>query len=289
MPLRCTNTDAECFSRNAAPAGNSPTSQAASGATIHHNVACDICGCNPVVGIRHKSLLKSDYDVCGRCVGSPAAAQFGPYLTLGSAGSSNSNSDAAGNSRGCGGASGSSNNIGSGRGLEDGVERQQQQPAAVAASGEDGGRGGQGAGVNAFQTMMEAGRDRNSNGAGARGSSSGSGGSGRGRGKGRGSGGRGDGGNGRLSNRHQALVQWVWRYYSNTAGEAAAATAGGGRGGGETADGGGGVGDHGLPSSSSRSGGDGGSGGGRGAGQGGVTVYVTDRPPLYLQHEGHSR
>ena len=35
--------------------------------TIHENVICDGCGANPIVGIRYKSSVLNDYDICQTC------------------------------------------------------------------------------------------------------------------------------------------------------------------------------------------------------------------------------
>ena len=35
--------------------------------SIHRGITCDICSMNPIIGIRYKSLIREDYDLCENC------------------------------------------------------------------------------------------------------------------------------------------------------------------------------------------------------------------------------
>jgi hypothetical protein len=182
------------------PAAQARVTADAAGATVHHGVACDLCGCTPIAGLRFKSTVKSDYDVCARCRASPAAAAGEPYIPLGSAG-------------------------GGGDGGGTGVQRQHLPPAG---SQEDAG-GERGDGLDPEEGPPEGSDDagpraakqpRRQQPAAAVAAAAAAA--------------AGDG------QRHSALVRWVWDYYSNappaggaggesTAGAGAGASEGGGR------------------------------------------------------------
>ncbi|KAL3695029.1 hypothetical protein R1sor_008680 [Riccia sorocarpa] len=49
--------------------------------SVHYGVACDGCGESPIVGVRHKSTLKEDYDLCSSCH-SKADAPAGEYIIV---------------------------------------------------------------------------------------------------------------------------------------------------------------------------------------------------------------
>lgn len=52
-------------------------------APTHHGVECDGCGVSPVVGIRHQSQSRSNYDLCSTCVAQPAlAGAAAPFLQI---------------------------------------------------------------------------------------------------------------------------------------------------------------------------------------------------------------
>jgi hypothetical protein len=38
-----------------------------------------LCGAKPIVGLRFRSKKVLHYDVCGSCIGTPAADEMGPY------------------------------------------------------------------------------------------------------------------------------------------------------------------------------------------------------------------
>eukprot|EP00879_Flechtneria_rotunda_P006587 GHRR01006922.1.p1 GENE.GHRR01006922.1~~GHRR01006922.1.p1 ORF type:complete len:355 (+),score=133.40 GHRR01006922.1:116-1180(+) len=63
--------------RTPAPADN------ACDASVHEGVACDVCGQQPIVGSRHKSYQTPNYDVCSKCRRSPAAQRHAPFMSLG--------------------------------------------------------------------------------------------------------------------------------------------------------------------------------------------------------------
>ncbi len=256
----------------------------AAGAPIHLNVACDLCGTTPIVGLRYKSTVKSDFDVCGRCAKSPAAAAGEPYIPIGFAGDGGSGSGGGGGGGGGtgGGAVSAAGSAAAGSGQRDGELRRQQLPAngeeeeEEEEDDEDGlieGEEEDGAAVVAAGAKAGSGGD---------GSGSGGGG-GRGRGRGRGGRGAGGAGGGEKQLRHSALIEWVWNYFSQapaqprgpavSSGAAAAAAAAAAAP---------------TPAAGSSS-----SGGGRPPSAFDLLrrdpVTVTNRAPLYLQHEGHSR
>ncbi|KAL3685421.1 hypothetical protein R1sor_003443 [Riccia sorocarpa] len=47
--------------------------------SVHHGVACDGCGKSPIVGVRYKSTVKEDYDLCSSCH-AKAGAPAGEYI-----------------------------------------------------------------------------------------------------------------------------------------------------------------------------------------------------------------
>ena len=51
---------------------------------IHKNVKCDMCGMDPIQGIRFKSVTKEDYDVCIDC--EAASKEDDIYLKIKKAG-----------------------------------------------------------------------------------------------------------------------------------------------------------------------------------------------------------
>lgn len=56
------------------------------GPTIHQGVSCDVCGTDPIVGVRYKSYSTPDFDVCSSCYKSEAAQQHAPFHETGSLG-----------------------------------------------------------------------------------------------------------------------------------------------------------------------------------------------------------
>ncbi|GLC40065.1 hypothetical protein PLESTF_000933700 [Pleodorina starrii] len=58
------------------------------GATLHVAVECDLCGTCPIRGVRHRSLSRPNFDLCAACRagGRPEAAAAAPYAETGSAG-----------------------------------------------------------------------------------------------------------------------------------------------------------------------------------------------------------
>lgn len=53
------------------------------GASVHAGLACTLCGAQPIVGVRHKSISQRGVSVCAPCVGSGAALAMGPFIALG--------------------------------------------------------------------------------------------------------------------------------------------------------------------------------------------------------------
>ncbi len=114
------------------------------GRTVHAGVQCDGCGAAPLLGVRHRSLRRPNYDLCGRCAARPDAEQRdGPFERSGL--------DPTSSAHGGGGGGGS-------QAAGGGAEQQQQQPELPAAPwwvdasrrqgkgvGGGGGRGGGGA------------------------------------------------------------------------------------------------------------------------------------------------
>lgn len=71
------------------PRSGSATAAAASGsgASVHAGVRCDLCGMVPIVGTRHRSLSVPDFDVCDACITTPAALAAVPFESSGGSGS----------------------------------------------------------------------------------------------------------------------------------------------------------------------------------------------------------
>ncbi|KXZ45539.1 hypothetical protein GPECTOR_53g125 [Gonium pectorale] len=57
------------------------------GSTYHAGVECDLCGANPIRGVRHRSAARPNFDLCSACRagGSPEAAAAAPYVETGTA------------------------------------------------------------------------------------------------------------------------------------------------------------------------------------------------------------
>ncbi|GIM08100.1 hypothetical protein Vretimale_12191, partial [Volvox reticuliferus] len=57
------------------------------GATLHLAVECDMCGTCPIRGVRHRSLARSNFDLCTECraSGRPEVAAAAPYEETGAA------------------------------------------------------------------------------------------------------------------------------------------------------------------------------------------------------------
>ncbi|GIL49066.1 hypothetical protein Vafri_5543 [Volvox africanus] len=57
------------------------------GATLHLAVECDMCGTCPIRGVRHRSLARSNFDLCAECRagGRPEVAVAAPYEETGAA------------------------------------------------------------------------------------------------------------------------------------------------------------------------------------------------------------
>ncbi|KAL3685419.1 hypothetical protein R1sor_003441 [Riccia sorocarpa] len=49
--------------------------------SVHHFVTCDGCGKKPIVGVRYKSTVKEDYDLCSSCL-AKAGAPAGEYIIV---------------------------------------------------------------------------------------------------------------------------------------------------------------------------------------------------------------
>jgi len=54
-------------------------------ANIHTNIICDSCNESPIVGIRYKSAVHEDYDLCEKCESSAAGLVHAPYIKIRSA------------------------------------------------------------------------------------------------------------------------------------------------------------------------------------------------------------
>ena len=53
--------------------GIQPANPTGSSSVLHNNIVCDGgCGQGPLVGIRYKSILENDFDVCQKCVEQPS-------------------------------------------------------------------------------------------------------------------------------------------------------------------------------------------------------------------------
>ncbi|KAF5837111.1 peptidase family C78-domain-containing protein [Dunaliella salina] len=64
--------------------GRSPSAAALpDGRTVHSSVACDLCGACPIIGVRHRSLSRTNYDLCSRCAACPAGKGAEPFEMLG--------------------------------------------------------------------------------------------------------------------------------------------------------------------------------------------------------------
>ena len=50
------------------PAQESPNSPDWSSSVVHLNIVCDHCRVNPIRGIRYKSVIAEDFDLCSKCV-----------------------------------------------------------------------------------------------------------------------------------------------------------------------------------------------------------------------------
>jgi hypothetical protein len=57
------------------------------GASLHIAVECDLCGVCPIRGVRHRSLARSNFDLCAACRagGRPEVAAAAPYDATGMA------------------------------------------------------------------------------------------------------------------------------------------------------------------------------------------------------------
>ncbi|KAL3695035.1 hypothetical protein R1sor_008686 [Riccia sorocarpa] len=49
--------------------------------SVHHGVVCDSCGVSPILGVRYKSTVKEDYDLCSSCH-AKADATSGEYVIV---------------------------------------------------------------------------------------------------------------------------------------------------------------------------------------------------------------
>ncbi|KAL3695027.1 hypothetical protein R1sor_008678 [Riccia sorocarpa] len=49
--------------------------------SVHHGVECDACGKSPIVGVRYKSTVKENYDLCSSCH-AKAGARAGEYIIV---------------------------------------------------------------------------------------------------------------------------------------------------------------------------------------------------------------
>ncbi|GBF94761.1 hypothetical protein Rsub_07644 [Raphidocelis subcapitata] len=243
-----------------------PATVGPGGATVHRGVACDLCECSPIVGVRHKSTVRSDFDVCARCRASPAAAGGEPYIPLGSAG-------------------GGSGGGGGGGGADAGAVRQALREGGEGSGGDD--------------WLSEGEGEDGGGGGGGGGGGSGGGGGGGGKGQGAAAPSRKDSAPASPRQHHPALMEWVWNYFSSGDGEAAAGGGSGGGGGGASS----GAGAAAAPrdafavlragaaaaAAAAAAGRAGGGAGGAAAARGALSVVVTSKGPLYLQHDGHSR
>lgn len=264
-------------------AGHSPITVCEDGTLLHQGVTCDICGSCPLVGVRHHSTIKRDFDVCSRCITSPAAEQAGPYIQITgnvakksrkAAGSSKAADVGGSSSRTAGGAAGADlagGSSGSSRQttLLDAFQRSTGRPVAAAAADEAelGAEGEQ-------QSSSGLGQPRASVAVREGSSPFKQQQKGRGRGRGRSRPGSRDGtpdgaaagaagaegGGPGVATKHWKLLEWLWDFFTAPAAAAAPAPAPG------------------AEANSSSSG-----------GRPSTQVFLTTRPPLYLQHDGHSR
>ncbi|CAL8463782.1 g3316 [Coccomyxa elongata] len=51
---------------------------------FHHGVQCDKCGVSPIVGLRYKSQVLQDYDLCGNCFALEGTEALGPFIEMAS-------------------------------------------------------------------------------------------------------------------------------------------------------------------------------------------------------------
>ncbi len=76
-----------CVCAYTAGSGYPLLSEDPQGRTIHTDIVCDTCGIVPIVGIRHHSLARPDYDLCSACVALPGVRdRDGPFEQMGQAG-----------------------------------------------------------------------------------------------------------------------------------------------------------------------------------------------------------
>jgi next-to-BRCA1 protein 1 len=62
--------------------GSSSGTSPSNGMSFHPGVECDACGMHPIVGVRYKSTVRDNFDLCESCKSSPQAADDNNYVAL---------------------------------------------------------------------------------------------------------------------------------------------------------------------------------------------------------------